>query len=131
MDDKCPWKYSEPDENGRRNRTNTVISGREDWIDIAWNKGTKATYNNIKSMLSSKNTVGEASGLHVKFNNWKDRWMSGSQDYVRSTRSSSEDADSDSIISFKSSLRGVELEREVSGFDESLTKMAYMESSTP
>ena len=82
-------------------------------------------------MLWSKSTIGEASGLHVKFNNWKDRWMSGSQDYVRSARSSSEDADSDSMISFKSALRGVELEREVSGFDESLTKMASIGSSTP
>ena len=114
-----------------RNKLNTGRTGRFEKGHATWNKGTKATYNNIKSMLSSKNTIGEASGLHVKFNNWKDRWMSGSQDYVRSARSSSEDADSDTMISFKSALRGVELEREVSGFDESLTKMAYMESSTP
>ena len=114
LDNNCPWKYSEPDENGRRNRTNTVISGREDWINIALKKDTKATYNTIKPMLSSKNTIGETSGLRVKFNNWKNnRWMSGSQDYVRSARSGSKDVDSDSTISFKSALREVELEREV------------------
>ena len=82
-------------------------------------------------MLSSTGTDGKSSGLRVKFNDWKsNRWMSGSQDYVRSPRSS-RDVDSDSRISFKSALRGVELEREVSDFDVPLTKMASMESSTP
>lgn len=138
LDDNCPWKYSEPDDKGKRRRTNTVISGREDWIELKEVQGKKNNaggmtfdYNNIKPMFSSDNAGGKPSGLLVKFNNWKDRWMSGSQDYVRSARSGSKDVDSDSIISSKSALRGVELEREVSEFDEPLTKMAYRESSTP
>lgn len=90
------------------------------------------SYDNIKKLLSSSGTDGKSSGLRVKFNNWKsNRWMSGSQDYVRSERSASRDVDSDSRISFKSALRGVELERKVSDFDVPLTKMASMESSTP
>lgn len=57
--------------------------------------------------------------------------MSGSQDYVRSPISGSRDVDPDFRISFKSALKGVELERKVSGVDVPLTKMASMESSTP
>lgn len=94
---------------------NLKDASRADWIEVAANN----SYANIKKLLSSVDTQGRASGLHVKFDDWKDnRWMPGTPAEGRGVRESAPET-------FDSSMRSVKAEK----LDLEAREMALMSKS--